>query len=570
MTVAEVTRDDVLAAAAIAGDDEAFSAIYDLLATRVFNFVLRSVHERFTAEDICQEIWLKAHREIRTLNRPERCVHGCSVWPRARVSITRVQRRIESVAALQSPMRCWNYRPTNRKRVAVCQAELRVMWEALAALPPRQSMALYLKQVDGCSYEEIARILGCRRTAVETLLFRARQGFAQTHERFQADPSASCRMIGATMAVVLDKEGTPFQERAVQAHLSECRTCSEEMDGMKRGAAGYAWLPMLPIGGQALSAALAGGMAGAGAGIGISRIVGMLLVQGKSAGLAVLAVGALATTVTAAGAAAGVTPSPLDGVAAVKDVGTAVRNATIGGGSRDESASLKTVSDRVRPPLAPILSQPAVGASGPLASNDGLPPASQLDPAAALSGLPGLLSNANDGLYETVTGLTAYLTDTLDDVLSDPLGTIRSVLQDPTGSVDDLAQGVTGVVDQTTQNATDTVNQTVGDVTGIVDSTLGQNVTQPVDDTVAGVTGAVDETVDGATGIVDDATSGLDGALGGDDGLLGGDDGLVGGLLGGGDPPPPADPPPAEDPPSPPDDGGGLLPCVPLPLLPCN
>jgi RNA polymerase sigma-70 factor, ECF subfamily len=570
MTVAEVTRDDVLAAAAIAGDDEAFSAIYDLLATRVFNFVLRSVHERFTAEDICQEIWLKAHREIRTLKSPG----ALRTWlfrmaSRACIDYTRSKtyRERRSPAVSDEMLELPAHEP---ETVAVRQAELRVMWEALAALPPRQSMALYLKQVDGCSYEEIARILGCRRTAVETLLFRARQGFAQTHERFQADPSASCRMIGATMAVVLDKEGTPFQERAVQAHLSECRTCREEMDGMKRGAAGYAWLPMLPIGGQALSAALAGGTAGAGAGIGISRIVGMLLVQGKSAGLAVLAVGALATTVTAAGAAAGVTPSPLDGVAAVKDVGTAVRNATIGGGSRDESASLKTVSDRARPPLAPILSQPAVGASGPLASNNSLPPASQLDPAAALSGLPGLLSNANDGLYETVTGLTAYLTDTLDDVLSDPLGTIRSVLQDPTGSVDDLAQGVTGVVDQTTQNATGTVNQTAGDVTGIVDSTLGQNVTQPVDDTVAGVTGAVDETVDGATGIVDDATSGLDSALGGDDGLLGGDDGLVGGLLGGGDPPPPADPPPAEDPPSPPDDGGGLLPCVPLPLLPCN
>jgi RNA polymerase sigma-70 factor, ECF subfamily len=564
MTTAEVTRDEVLAAAAIAGDADAFKAIYDLLAGRVFNFVLRSVHEQFTAEDLCQEIWLKAHREIRTLKSPG----ALRTWlfrmaSRACIDYTRSKtyRERRSPEVSDEMLELPAHEPES---VAVRQADLRVMWEALAALPPRQSMALYLKQVDGCSYEEIARILGCRRTAVETLLFRARQSFASTHQRFQADPSASCKMISATMAVVLDKEGTPFQERAVQTHLSECKTCREEMNGMKRSAAGYAWLPMLPVGGTALSAALAGGTAGAGAGIGISRIVGMLFVQGKSAGLAVLAVGVLATTVTAAGAAAGVTPSPLDGLGAVQNIGTAVRNATIGGSSEDESVSLKSVSDQARPPLAPILSQPSVGGTGSLPSpSDDLPPASQLDPTAALSGLPGLLSNASNGLYETVAGLTAYLSGTLGNVLSDPIATIRSVLQDPTGNLDELTQGATGAVNQTTQNATDTVDQTVGDVTGVVDDTLGQDVTQPVDDTVVGVTGAVDQTVAGATGIVDDVTTGIDDVLGGDDGVLGG-----GGLLGGDDPPP-ADPP-AADPPPAPDDGGGLLPCIPLPLLPCN
>jgi RNA polymerase sigma-70 factor, ECF subfamily len=573
MTIAEVRPEEEIAAAAIRGDDEAFAALYDLFATRVFNLVLRSVHERSTAEDICQEIWLKAHREIRTLQVPQAlrtwlfrmASRACIDYSRSKTYRERGSPEL-SEEMLDTPSQ-------EPEAVALRHGEMRVMWEALAALPPRQSMALYLKQVDGCSYEEIGRILGCPRSAVETLLFRARQGFARSHERFQLDPKASCKMISSTMSVVLDKEGTPFQERAVKAHLSDCRPCRDEMVGMKRGTAGYAWLPMLPVGGEALSLAL-GSTAGAGAGIGISRIVGMLILKTKATGLVGLAVGSLAITTAAAGAVAGLTPSPADAVGLAQDLGTSVRNATFGGSGDGRSEVLKPVSEGSQPLLGSAVSQPAL----PLQTGQGsqaqvlpLPPASQLDPGSALNGLPGLLSSASSGALTSLDPLLAFLGGTVGGLLEDPLARLEALLQNPAGTLNGLVVDASGALLETTTNTTTTVDNTIDQTTDLVDGVLGGETP---------LTGTVDNTVDQTTDLVDDVVGGLlgdDGLLGGDDGLLGGDDGLLGGLGGGqgGEESDPAPEDPIGDllddilPPPPDDEGDGGPPCIPLPLLPC-
>ena len=48
--------------------------------------------------------------------------------------------------------------------------------DAIAALPPRQQMALTLKHFHQMSYKEIAEIMGCSASAVDSLLMRAREG----------------------------------------------------------------------------------------------------------------------------------------------------------------------------------------------------------------------------------------------------------------------------------------------------------------------------------------------------------------------------------------------------------
>ena len=51
---------------------------------------------------------------------------------------------------------------------------------AVAALPPRQRMAVVLTRFEGLSYAEVADALGCSVSSVESLLFRARQALAVT------------------------------------------------------------------------------------------------------------------------------------------------------------------------------------------------------------------------------------------------------------------------------------------------------------------------------------------------------------------------------------------------------
>jgi RNA polymerase sigma-70 factor (ECF subfamily) len=69
-------------------------------------------------------------------------------------------------------------------------AQLRsVVRSAVAALPPRQRIAVLLSRFEGLSYEEIADALDCSISSVESLLFRARQAL----ERTLGDATASFR-----------------------------------------------------------------------------------------------------------------------------------------------------------------------------------------------------------------------------------------------------------------------------------------------------------------------------------------------------------------------------------------
>jgi RNA polymerase sigma factor (sigma-70 family) len=45
---------------------------------------------------------------------------------------------------------------------------------AFQAMPPKYRAVLVLREIEGCTYEEIAEILGCSKGTVESRLFRAR------------------------------------------------------------------------------------------------------------------------------------------------------------------------------------------------------------------------------------------------------------------------------------------------------------------------------------------------------------------------------------------------------------
>jgi RNA polymerase sigma-70 factor (ECF subfamily) len=57
--------------------------------------------------------------------------------------------------------------------------ESRRIFAALQSLPTNQRLAVVLKKFDGLSYDEISRILGCSKSAVESLLVRAKRNLCK-------------------------------------------------------------------------------------------------------------------------------------------------------------------------------------------------------------------------------------------------------------------------------------------------------------------------------------------------------------------------------------------------------
>jgi RNA polymerase sigma-70 factor (ECF subfamily) len=129
------------------------------------------LRDRAEAEDATQQTFLSAHRAL---------VNGSD--PRAPAAWLMTIARNECWARIRSRMR----EPLPKEEIdvtstndplaeAIRLADVRMLWDAIEALPRQQRDALLLREFGGLTYAELAGALGVSGPAVESLLFRARQ-----------------------------------------------------------------------------------------------------------------------------------------------------------------------------------------------------------------------------------------------------------------------------------------------------------------------------------------------------------------------------------------------------------
>ena len=76
--------------------------------------------------------------------------------------------------------------PSPEERL-LAQERIRRVAHALQSLPGNQRLALILKRYEGLSYQEIAKVLGCSVSAVESLLVRAKRNIREKLRREKND-----------------------------------------------------------------------------------------------------------------------------------------------------------------------------------------------------------------------------------------------------------------------------------------------------------------------------------------------------------------------------------------------
>jgi RNA polymerase sigma-70 factor (ECF subfamily) len=173
--------DDELMARAGEGDRAAWKALYVRHRDRVFRIALRFLEEEPSARDATQEVFISLFAHAKSY-RPSgsfpsylrrvtvnRCMN-------ARASAHESHRAASGEAALQEAA---DPAPDAETRLQHEQTAAAVRG-AIAALPPRQRMAVILSRFEGLSYEEIAATLECSISSVESLLYRARQGLVRS------------------------------------------------------------------------------------------------------------------------------------------------------------------------------------------------------------------------------------------------------------------------------------------------------------------------------------------------------------------------------------------------------
>ena len=291
------TRDlDPVIVAAAGGDKAAFSALYEQFAPKVYNLVLRSVRNVPAAEDVCQDVWVRAYQKLPELREPA----AFTTWLYRIASRACIDRARRPLGEDELPERLAASPHEGPEDAAIRHERERVLWQALGALPARQHLALFLREIEGLSYQEMAGVLSTTPAAIETLLFRARRGVADAFERLQS-ATERCGQAKRTMAVLIDGEATSVQRRAVQAHADECRRCRGELGRFRQASEAYGFLPLLPLPallGERILEGLGSATIGTGTGA-IGKLLALLTTKAKLTTAALTLTGGMAVATIA-------------------------------------------------------------------------------------------------------------------------------------------------------------------------------------------------------------------------------------------------------------------------------
>jgi RNA polymerase sigma-70 factor (ECF subfamily) len=172
-----VTEEQFLVRACLANEPEALREFVSRFQGLVFALCCRMVGHRQDAEDIAQEVFLRALRSLNCWqpDRPLRPWLMTIAANRCRSWLACARRRNQEQARCTDPADCRN---------PVAQMELAEELDAaLASLRDDYRLCFVLYHAEGFSLAEIAQILGSHEGTIKTWLHRARKELAERMNR---------------------------------------------------------------------------------------------------------------------------------------------------------------------------------------------------------------------------------------------------------------------------------------------------------------------------------------------------------------------------------------------------
>jgi len=188
----DISSEDLMARIAN-GDDDAFEILVNRHQTSVLNLIYRFMGDRTQAKDLAQEVFIRVWQAAKTY-KPEakfttwiyrittnlclnelRSSRRRKWFPFQRSDADR-ENAIEETFSDSSP---------TAEDLLLANERSRQITDALQSLPSNQRMALVLKRYDDLSYNEIAQILDCSVSAVESLIVRAKKTLQEKLKNFK-------------------------------------------------------------------------------------------------------------------------------------------------------------------------------------------------------------------------------------------------------------------------------------------------------------------------------------------------------------------------------------------------
>ncbi len=140
-----------------AGNREAFGALYEAYADRIYRFLFYRAFSREIAEDLTSKTFLKALENIHSYD-ARKGAFGAWLYRIARNVFVDHYRAERSTVDIEELFSLGEEDRLSER--ADAKEKLRRVWDYLQALPNEQRNVVLMRVWDGLSYREIAEILG--------------------------------------------------------------------------------------------------------------------------------------------------------------------------------------------------------------------------------------------------------------------------------------------------------------------------------------------------------------------------------------------------------------------------
>lgn len=166
------------------GDYKAFKALFDCHVNTVMNICYKMIGNREEAEDVCQEVFFKVYKSIGTFKHRSKF----STWIfriavnlslnhlRKKKKLSRISLSKQNAHINSEILDSLSASSMDRPDVFFEQKEKeKIVWNAVHSLPANQRVVLILQKYEGFSGKEIAKILDCSLSSVQSRLYRAKE-----------------------------------------------------------------------------------------------------------------------------------------------------------------------------------------------------------------------------------------------------------------------------------------------------------------------------------------------------------------------------------------------------------
>jgi RNA polymerase sigma-70 factor (ECF subfamily) len=240
----ENLADDALLAAARAGNAAALETLLVRYQPRVYRFGVKMCGNAEDAGDVVQDTLLAMARSVREF----RGDSSVATWlyTIARRFCVRNRRRGKFAPAREDSLdalgphdsqRLADPAPSPEQQAAGREIE-DVLTQAIRCLEPAQREVLLLRDVEGLTAPEVARVLGISVQAVKSRLHRARRAVReQVAPAVGATPagsSTSCPDVVSLLSQHLEGDIAPEVCARMESHVAQCERCRDVCESLKR------------------------------------------------------------------------------------------------------------------------------------------------------------------------------------------------------------------------------------------------------------------------------------------------------------------------------------------------